>query len=123
MQVTSHVTHNHKEDDPEPTSKSRLMYKIDSFTLPLPSKLNLTTCYQMRWIRPQNTISSYIVATIQQMVKGLESPEENLTRPYTTSEPSRFRILFSVCTGALLLTAAGILSGLTVTTHHLTLEA
>ncbi|KAJ6018253.1 hypothetical protein N7451_001632 [Penicillium sp. IBT 35674x] len=49
--------------------------------------------------------------------------EVNLIRSYTTSEPSRFRILFSICIGTLLLTAAGVLSGLTVATHHLGLDA
>jgi transcriptional regulator GlxA family with amidase domain len=60
---------------------------------------------------------------IQQLIKDPDIPELDLIRRYTTSAPFRSRILFSVCTGALLPTAAGILSGLTVTKHHPALEA
>jgi transcriptional regulator GlxA family with amidase domain len=54
------------------------------------------------------------------MVAG-NVPELELIRkfarlPQTASQ--RPRLLFSVCTGAFLLGATGILSGLTVTTHH-----
>ena len=38
--------------------------------------------------------------------------------PATTSE----KIIFSICTGALLLGAAGVLTGLKATTHHIALD-
>lgn len=37
---------------------------------------------------------------------------------FSSPDSTRPRVLFSVCTGALLLGAAGILAGITVTTHH-----
>ncbi|OJJ32849.1 hypothetical protein ASPWEDRAFT_185315 [Aspergillus wentii DTO 134E9] len=52
---------------------------------------------------------------------GSNSPELDLIRKFATlpltaqGEP---RVLFSVCTGAILLGAAGVLLGVTVTTHH-----
>ncbi|KAJ5632053.1 ThiJ/PfpI family protein [Penicillium lividum] len=59
--------------------------------------------------------------TLQKMIKNTNTPELNLIRQYT-SESTRSRVLLSVYTGALLLGAAGILYGLTVITHRLTLK-
>lgn len=51
-----------------------------------------------------------------------ETPEKDLVRAYARTDPSRPRIIFSICTGAFLLGAAGILPGTTVTTHQHALE-
>ncbi|RMJ28786.1 ThiJ PfpI family protein [Aspergillus sp. HF37] len=51
-----------------------------------------------------------------------DAPELGLVREYAAlppdPDPGRERLLFSVCTGALLLGAAGVLDGVTVATHH-----
>ncbi|CAI7618283.1 unnamed protein product [Penicillium pancosmium] len=51
-----------------------------------------------------------------------ETPEKDLVCAYARTNPSRHRIIFSICTGAFLLGAAGILPGTTVTTHQLALD-
>jgi transcriptional regulator GlxA family with amidase domain len=51
-----------------------------------------------------------------------ETPEKDLVRAYARTNLSRHRIIFSICTGAFLLGAAGILPGTTVTTHEHALE-
>ncbi|KAJ5975011.1 hypothetical protein N7481_008718 [Penicillium waksmanii] len=51
-----------------------------------------------------------------------KTPEKDLVRAYARTNPSRPRIIFSICTGAFLLGAAGILPGTTVTTHQHALE-
>ncbi|KAJ5631864.1 uncharacterized protein N7484_011964 [Penicillium longicatenatum] len=125
MQVILHVTYNHKSDDPDPVFKvttiaqksivhTATFLHIEPDIL-LPDVLDKITEYDIL-IVPGPSLSM-----IQQLIKDPDIPELDLIRRYTTSEPSRSRILFSVCTGALLLTAAGILSGLTATTHHLAL--
>ncbi|KAI9767099.1 MAG: hypothetical protein M1840_005888 [Geoglossum simile] len=51
------------------------------------------------------------------------NPELQLIRDFAElSAPSPGRILFSVCTGALLLGSAGLLEGKKVTTHHIALD-
>ncbi|KAJ5580293.1 Cytochrome monooxygenase xanG [Penicillium hispanicum] len=62
------------------------------------------------------------LSTVQNLIdRG--SPELDLVRRYATAQPKRPRILFSVCTGAILLGAAGILAGITATTHHQAINA
>jgi len=55
-----------------------------------------------------------------------ESPEMQLVRSFSKLAPrgpdNEPRIIFSVCTGAFFLGAAGLLGGLQVTTHHRALE-
>lgn len=51
-----------------------------------------------------------------------DTPEQTLIRAFARTNPSRPRIIFSICTGAFLLGAAGILPGITVTTHQHGLE-
>ncbi|KAJ6084617.1 ThiJ/PfpI family protein [Penicillium sp. IBT 16267x] len=127
MQVMSHVTYNHKADDPDPVFEVKTIAKMNPVhtatslhiepDILLPEALDTVTEYDIL-IVPGASLS-----TIQQLIKDPDTPELNLIRQYTTSETTHSRILFSVCKGALLLAAAGILSGLTVTTHHLDLEA
>lgn len=51
-----------------------------------------------------------------------ETPEKDIVRAYARTNPSRPRIIFSICTGAFLLGAAGILPRTTVTTYQHALE-
>lgn len=57
-----------------------------------------------------------------QMLIDADAPELDLVREYAAlppdPDPDRERLLFSVCTGALLLGAAGVLDGVTVATHY-----
>ena len=53
------------------------------------------------------------------------SPELQLVEAFNNSpspSSSDEKIIFSVCTGALFLGAAGVLAGLTATTHHMALD-
>ncbi|KAJ5902657.1 hypothetical protein N7495_003185 [Penicillium taxi] len=59
--------------------------------------------------------------TIKKLV-DINTPELDLIRRYASGESKRPRIILSVCTGASLLGAAGILSGITVTTHRRALD-
>lgn len=63
------------------------------------------------------------MSKIQSLIDNKTSPEVDLIRRYTIPECKRPRMLLSMCTGAFLLCAAGILSGLTVTTHYQALDA
>lgn len=62
------------------------------------------------------------LSTMQRMTER-HVPEIDLVRTFALSNAPRPKILLSICTGALLLGAAGVLSGMTVTTHHDALDA
>ncbi|KAJ5935821.1 ThiJ/PfpI family protein [Penicillium verhagenii] len=129
MQVMSHITHNRNTDDPDPDhvfevktiAQESLIHTASSLHIEpdilISDALDSITEYDIL-IVPGASLS-----TIQGLIKEPNNAEINLIHRYTTSGSTHSRILFSVCTGALLLAAAGILSGLAVTTHHLALDA
>lgn len=124
MEVLSHVSHNRNPDDPD------RMFTVQ--TIAQTSNIRAANALSVRvdvlLHDAMENISEYDILVIpggppsvlQPMVDG-NVPEKELIRkfarlPRTTSQ--RPRLLFSVCTGAFLLGATGVLSGLTVTTHH-----
>ncbi|KAJ5778727.1 ThiJ/PfpI family protein [Penicillium odoratum] len=122
MQVMSHVSH---QDDPDPvfevkTIAQKNMVHTSSYLhikpdIWLPDTLDSIAQYDIL------IVPGASLPTLQKIINDTKIPELNLIRRYT-SELTRSRVLVSVCTGAVLLGAAGILSGLTVTAHHLALE-
>lgn len=124
MEVLSHVSHNRNPDDPD------RMFTIQTIaqTSSIRAASALTVRVDMLLQDALESISNYDIlivpggppSVLQPMVNG-NVPEIELIRkfarlPRMTSQ--RPRLLFSVCTGAFLLGATGVLSGLTVTTHH-----
>lgn len=124
MEVLSHVLHNRNPDDPDrmfsihTIAQSTAIRAANALTVRVDTFLDYAL----------ENISEYDIlvvpggppSVLQPMVNA-NVPEIELIRrfarlPRTASQ--RPRLLFSVCTGAFLLGATGILSGLTVTTHH-----
>lgn len=124
MEVLSHVSHNCNPDQPD------RMFIIE--TIAQTSIIRAASVMTVKADRlldeALDEISEYDMllvpggppSVIQPLVEG-NAPEVDIIRKFAAlplSEPPRPRVLFSICTGAFLLGAAGILSGMTVTTHH-----
>ncbi|KAJ5907153.1 Isonitrile hydratase-like protein xanA [Penicillium subrubescens] len=124
MEVLSHVSHNRNPDDPDriftinTIAQSSTIRAANALTVRVDASLDDAL----------ENISDYDIlvvpggppSVLQPMVDA-NVPEIELIRRFarlprvTSKQP---RLLFSVCTGAFLLGATGVLSGLTVTTHH-----
>ncbi|KAJ5223370.1 ThiJ/PfpI family protein [Penicillium chermesinum] len=124
MEVLSHVSHNQNPDDPDRMFVTETIAKAPTVR----ANSALTISVDTTLAEAVNTLADYDMlivpgappSVIQPMVES-GTAEIDLIRQFArlsapTSEKPR--VLFSVCTGALLLGAAGILSGATVTTHH-----
>ena len=124
MEVLSHVSHNRNPDDPDRMFTIQTIAQTSSIRAVSALSVRVDVLLQ----DALENISEYDIlvvpggppSVLQPMVDG-NVPEIELIRnfaclPRTTSR--RPRLLFSVCTGAFLLGATGVLSGLTVTTHH-----
>lgn len=123
MEVLSHVLHNRNPDDPDP------MFKIETMarTSTIRSNSALTVKADHLIENAVKNLADYDMlvipggppSVIQPLLES--SAEVDVIRRFATlPRPSsqKPRLLFSVCTGAFLLGGAGILSGMTVTTHH-----
>jgi transcriptional regulator GlxA family with amidase domain len=66
------------------------------------------------------------VDSLAALAQNTDSPEVNFVKAFSQQTDrlpgSRQQTLFSVCSGALILGAAGALAGITATTHHLCLD-
>ena len=74
---------------------------------------------------PYYTYKNALQADILMIPGGQGSRHERLTRrrlSLSSSRPPKAELIVSVCTGALLLGAAGLLDGLRATTHHTALD-
>ncbi|KAJ5688867.1 hypothetical protein N7462_003259 [Penicillium macrosclerotiorum] len=124
MEVLSHVSHNRNPDAPD------RMFEFQTFaresTIRAANILTLSVDTLLE--DALKAISEYDIlivpggppSTVQPLLEG-NSLEIEIIRKFASlprSPSERPRVLFSVCTGAFLLGAAGVLSGLTVTTHH-----
>ncbi|KAJ5586733.1 ThiJ/PfpI family protein [Penicillium hispanicum] len=124
MEVLSHVSHNRNPDDPDrmfaiqTIAATSTVRAASSFTVKADTLLELAI----------KDIAEYDIlvvpgappSVIQPLIEN-NAPEVDFIRKFAALPPTpseRPRILFSVCTGALLLGGAGTLSGMTVTTHH-----
>lgn len=128
MEVLSHVSHNRNPDKPdrmfiiETIARTSIIHAASVMTVKadrlLEKAMEELAEYDML------VVPGGPPAVIQPLVEG-NAPEVNIIRKFATlplSESRKPRILFSICTGALILGAAGILSGMTVTTHHRAVE-
>lgn len=135
IEVLSHVSqkdsqntgnHNHDNNNPNPplfeiTTIAREEIITTSCSTKIKADHLLSTIYPR--------ISTYDILIVPGAAPTLihdliehDTPEKDIVRAYARTNPSRPRIIFSICTGAVLLGAAGILPGTTVTTHIHALE-
>lgn len=128
MEVLSHVSHNRNPDQPD------RMFIIETIaqTATIHAASVMTVKADRLLEDALDNISEYDIlvvpggppSVVQPLVEG-NAPEVDIIRKFAAlplPELRGPRILFSICTGALLLGAAGILSGMTVTTHHRAVE-
>ncbi|KAJ5698085.1 DJ-1 domain InhA-type [Penicillium macrosclerotiorum] len=127
VEVLSHVSHS---QSPALSSQTFEIKTVASgASVVAASSLQVEVDFLLEEIRPRITEFDMLVvpgAALPILQPLLESgaPELDLIRAFAAIQApaERPRILFSVCTGAILLGAAGVLSGLTVTTHHHALD-
>lgn len=121
MEVLSHVLHNHNPDDPDPMFKIETMARTPTIRSTLTVKVDhlLEDVVQDLAKYDMLVVPGGPPSVIQPLLEG--SPEVDVIRRFATlplPSSQKPRILLSVCTGAFLLGGAGILPGMTVTTHH-----
>lgn len=129
MEVLSHVSHNRNPDDPdrmfmiETIARSAIVRAASALTVKVDTLLEDAI----------ERIAEYDILVIPGAPPSVVQPliesnvlEVDIIRKFAAlppPSPDRTRILFSICTGAFLIGAAGILSGVTVTTHHRAVDA
>ncbi|KAJ5958080.1 uncharacterized protein N7479_005230 [Penicillium vulpinum] len=128
IEVLSHVSHNRNPDSPD------RMFEIKTIACSpaIRAANSLTVHADLLLSDALDQISDFHILVIPggapSFLKPLienNTPELDLIRKFAalpadvSSEP---RVLLSVCTGAFLLGAAGVLGGMTVTTHHSSLD-
>ncbi|KAJ5134833.1 hypothetical protein N7448_000144 [Penicillium atrosanguineum] len=126
MEVLSHVSHNRDPNQPD------RMFTLETIaerpTIRSASGSCLTVQADISLEQALKQINEYDIlvvpggtpSVIEPLVNRNASEIEFIRRfaALSLSPSQKPRILFSVCTGSLLVGAAGILSGMTVTTHH-----
>ncbi|KAJ5146473.1 uncharacterized protein N7515_001037 [Penicillium bovifimosum] len=128
IEVLSHVSHNRNPDDPD------RMFEIKTIAGTSAVRAAQTLTVEADILLPDaiDNISDFNILVIpggppsamQPLLEG-NGPELELIRKFaalSSDTSSDERILFSVCTGAFLLGAAGVLAGMTVATHHRALD-
>lgn len=121
MEVLSHVLHNHNPDDPDPMFKIETMARTPTIRSTLTVKVDHLLEDAVKDLAEYDmlVVPGGPPSVIQPLLEG--SPEVDVIRRFATlplPSSQKPRILLSVCTGAFLLGGAGILPGMTVTTHH-----
>jgi putative intracellular protease/amidase len=139
IEVLTHATHNHSPDAPQPIFSIQTVCRggggRDAAAPPVVStgSGNLSVQPSISIAEMMEELDRFHVLVVpggplkvMQQVMGMEDGlEVGLIRAFGALGPAAGgveRILLSVCTGAFLLGAAGVLSGLKVTTHHRALE-
>lgn len=126
MEVLSHVSHN--RDPNSPDRMFTLETIAEGLTIRSASGSCLTVQADISLEQAFKKITEYDIlvvpggapSVVQPLVNGNGLEIEFIRKFAGLSLPpsQKPRILFSVCTGALLVGAAGVLGGMTVTTHH-----
>ncbi|KAJ5536083.1 ThiJ/PfpI family protein [Penicillium frequentans] len=121
MEVLSHVLHNHNPDDPDPMFKIETMARIPTIRSTLTVKVDHLLEDAVKDLAEYDmlVVPGGPPSVIQPLLEG--SAEVDVIRRFATlplPSSQKPRVLLSVCTGAFLLGGAGILPGMTVTTHH-----
>ncbi|KAJ5318077.1 hypothetical protein PENANT_c004G07723 [Penicillium antarcticum] len=123
IEVFSHVSHNRNPDNPD------RMFDVKTIARSPVNRAasSLTVHSDMLLSEALEQVSEFDIlvvpggpTAILQPLLGDNVPELDLIRKFAAlpQSSSGTRILFSVCTGAFLLGAAGVIAGMTVTTHH-----
>lgn len=124
MEVFSHVSHNRNPDDPDrmftiqTIARSTNIRAANALTVQVDTILDhaLENISEYDALVVPGGPPSVLQPMVDTNVPEVELILKFARLPRTSSQ--RPRLLFSVCTGAFLLGVAGILPGLTVTTHH-----
>jgi transcriptional regulator GlxA family with amidase domain len=133
IEVLSHASHNTNRDAPEP------VFSIE--TISRTKDAPISTGHGTMFVQPSMSLSQSLEALNEfdvlivpggprKVVQGVIAIEDGLelqliksfAKLPPTAKHRQERIILSVCTGALLLGAAGVLGGLKVTTHHQALD-
>ena len=133
IEVLSHAIHNRNREVPEPifsvetiSRRSDVPVSTGSSTLRVQPSMSLTQALEVL-----NEFHALIVPggppkavqAVTEMEDGLELQViKSFAKLVPPSEDRQERIMLSICTGALLLGAAGVLGGLKVTTDHQALD-
>lgn len=126
MEVLSHVSHNRDPNQPdrmftlETIAKGPTIRSASGSCLAVQADKSLEIALKEIHEYDILVVPGGTPSVIQPLVDGNGSEIDFIRRFAALSLPpsQKPRILFSVCTGALLVGAAGILGGMTVTTHH-----
>ncbi|KAJ5908616.1 ThiJ/PfpI family protein [Penicillium taxi] len=124
MEVLCHVLHNRNPDDPD----RMFAIEVIAQTSTIRAASSLTVKADKMLADAAENLAEYDLLVVPggppSVVSPLlenNSPEVDFIRKFAAlplPSSQRPRILFSICTGAFLLGGAGLLSGMTVTTHH-----
>ncbi|KAJ5621005.1 hypothetical protein N7510_004989 [Penicillium lagena] len=128
MEILSHISHNRSSDNPD------RMFKIQTIARKptIRAAGSLAVNVDLLLDEATGVISSFDILVVpggtSSVILALldaGAPELDVIRKFSglpQRSSTQQRILFSVCTGAFLLGATGILAGVTVTTHHTGLD-
>ncbi|KAJ5104405.1 ThiJ/PfpI family protein [Penicillium alfredii] len=129
MEVLSHVSHNRNPDRPDRMFDICTIARRSSIL----SAGSLTVAADLLLDEALAQIADFDILVVPggfpavlQPLTDNNAPELEIIRQFAALPPQtsqKQRVLFSVCTGAFLVGATGILSGITVTTHHQGLDA
>ncbi|KAJ5349443.1 hypothetical protein N7541_007170 [Penicillium brevicompactum] len=127
IEVLSHVSHNRNPEDPD----RMFDIKIISGSTEVRAAGSLTVQADLLISEALASLSDFHIlvvpggppSVLNPLIKS-NGPELDLVRKFSNlpSLGVQTRIIFSVCTGAFFLGAAGVLAGLHATTHHRALE-
>ncbi|KAJ5837066.1 hypothetical protein N7447_003092 [Penicillium robsamsonii] len=128
IEVLSHVSHNQNPENPN------RMFEIKTVACSptICAASSLTVHADLLLPDAVDQISEFHIMVVPggpppvlQPLMERNTPEIDLIRKFAALSADKFtgpRILLSVCTGSFLLGAAGLLGGMTVTTHHHALD-
>jgi putative intracellular protease/amidase len=132
LEILSHASHNKSPDAPQPIFSVETAGRRDEMPTP--------TGHGSLFVQPKlsvkellDTLSEFQILVVPggppQAIQAVMEKEDRLELEVikaffrlSPSEGGLERIMLSVCTGAFLLGAAGVLKGLKVTTHHRLLD-
>ncbi|PLN81479.1 class I glutamine amidotransferase-like protein [Aspergillus taichungensis] len=137
LEVFSHALHNYDQDQPDRIFSITTLARTQSISVGKDS-LNVTANVVLNDnINNDEAISQLLSqldfdillvpgappAVVTEVSNEVEGVEKRVVRGFVGlgSTPNRERILFSVCTGSVVLGAAGVLGGMRATTHYLAL--
>jgi transcriptional regulator GlxA family with amidase domain len=132
IEVLSHAAHNQNRDAPEPIFAIETAGRAKDVPIPTGSS-TLAIQPSIHIAQLLETLPKYHVLIVpggpQQVMQRVMDMGDQLEvqviqafAKLPPAEDGRERIILSICTGAFLLGAAGVLSGLRVTTHHMAVD-